>query len=76
MPTMAGAFAYDFYKNRHILSFDDFGIIAVGFVAAFVSALLVVRSLLNFVSRHGYAPFAWWRLLVGAAGVAGILVFG
>ena len=55
MPTMAGAFAYDLFKNRDVLSFDDFTVIAVGFVCAFVAAVLVVRSLLGFVSRRGYA---------------------
>jgi undecaprenyl-diphosphatase len=76
MPTMAGAFAYDLLKNYKILSANDVASIVVGFIAAFVSALLVVRSLLAYVSRHGYAPFAWWRIVVGAAGLAGLLVYG
>ena len=62
MPTMAGAFAYDLYKNRDVLSAADLPIIAVGFVAAFVMAVIVVRYLLDYVSRHGFALFAWWRL--------------
>ena len=66
MPTMAGAFAFDLYKNRDALSFDDATIIAVGFVAAFVSAVFVVRHLLDFVSRRGYAIFGWWRIGVGS----------
>ena len=61
MPTMAGAFAYDLFKNRDVLSAADLPIIGVGFVAAFVAALFVVRSLLDYVSRHGFALFAWWR---------------
>lgn len=65
MPTMAGAFAYDLYKNRDVLSADDLNLIAVGFVTAFVAAVFVVRGLLAFVSRHGYAPFGWWRIIVG-----------
>lgn len=76
MPTMAGAFAYDLFKNRDILSAADLPIIATGFVAAFIVAVLVVRSLLDFVSRRGYAPFAWWRLLVGTAGLVALLVWG
>ena len=76
MPTMAGAFAYDLLKNHQILTADDVTAIAVGFAAAFVSALLVVRTLLDYVGRHGYAPFAWWRIVVGSAGLAGLLVFG
>jgi undecaprenyl-diphosphatase len=66
MPTMAGAFAYDLYKSRHILDFSDLGLIAVGFVTAFLAALLVVRALLAFVGRHGYALFGWWRIVLGA----------
>lgn len=76
MPTMAGAFALDLYKNRDALSFDDGAIIGIGFIAAFLSALLVVRALLDFVSRRGYAPFAWWRILVGTAGLIGLALVG
>ena len=76
MPTMAGAFAYDLLKNYRILTADDVAAIAIGFAAAFASALLVVRTLLDYVGRHGYAPFAWWRIVVGSAGLAGLLVYG
>lgn len=76
MPTMLGAFVLDLYKNRNALSMDDAAVIGVGFIAAFVVALLVVRSLLDFVSSRGYAPFAWWRIVVGVAGLAGLLVWG
>ena len=76
MPTMAGAFTYDLLKNYKILSFDDLALIAAGFVAAFISALLVVNMFLAYVSRHGFTPFAWWRIVVGAAGLAGLIVFG
>ncbi|MCB1460612.1 MAG: undecaprenyl-diphosphate phosphatase [Nitratireductor sp.] len=74
MPTMAGAFAYDLYKSRHLLSLDDVSIIAAGFVMAFVSAVVVVRYLLDFVSKHGFAPFAIWRIIVGALGIAGLML--
>jgi undecaprenyl-diphosphatase len=76
MPTMAGAFAYDLYKNRDILSFDDATVIAAGFLAAFLSALFVVRRLLDFVSRRGYALFGWWRIAVGIAALFGLWVTG
>lgn len=76
MPTMAGAFAYDLYKNRDMLSMDDAVIIGAGFIMAFISAVFVVRYLLEFVSKHGFAPFAWWRIVVGVAGIAGLLVLG
>jgi undecaprenyl-diphosphatase len=76
MPTMAGAFAYDLYKNRDVLSAADLPIIGVGFVAAFVAALIVVRYLLDYVSKHGFAVFAWWRLVVGSVGLVALLVWG
>jgi undecaprenyl-diphosphatase len=76
MPTMAGAFAFDLLKNRDILSSADLPIIATGFVAAFIMAVLVVRSLLGYVSRHGFALFAWWRLIVGTLGLIALYVFG
>ena len=76
MPTMLGAFTLDLYKNRDALNIDDVTVIAIGFVAAFVSALLVVRSLLDFVSRRGFAPFAIWRIVVGTAGLIGLWLVG
>ena len=72
MPTMLGAFSYDLYKNRALLSLDDGLLILLGFVAAFCAAILVVRSLLEFVSRNGFAFFALWRVVVGALGLAGL----
>jgi undecaprenyl-diphosphatase len=74
MPTMAGAVAYDLYKNRDILSFDDLAVIAVGFLCAFVSAAIVVRGLLDFVSRRGFSIFGWWRIGVGSAALVGLWV--
>jgi undecaprenyl-diphosphatase len=76
MPTMAGAFAYDLFKNYKDLSFNDVALIAIGFAVAFVSALFVARTLLDYISRHGFGLFGWWRILVGSAGLAGLLVFG
>lgn len=73
MPTMAGAFAYDLYKNRDVLDASALGEIAVGFVFAFLSAVLVVKWLLNYVSKHGYALFGWWRIAVGCVALALLL---
>ncbi|HMM14405.1 MAG TPA: undecaprenyl-diphosphate phosphatase [Parvibaculum sp.] len=66
IPTMFGATALDLWKNRHILNPDDSAVIALGFVAAFLSAIVVVRWLVNFVSRHSFAVFGWYRILFGA----------
>jgi undecaprenyl-diphosphatase len=76
LPTMAGAFAYDLYKNRDALSFDDGLIIVVGFVTAFISAVIVVRGLIAFVSRHGLTPFGWWRIAVGGIGLVALALVG
>lgn len=70
MPTMAGAFAYDLYKNRDVLDVGAINEIAIGFIAAFIAAVLVVRWLLGYVSRHGYALFGWWRIIVGGLALA------
>jgi undecaprenyl-diphosphatase len=77
MPTMAAAFVHDFWGIRHELGSGRMAEIAVGFVAAFVAALLIVRPFLRFVSRNGFAPFAWYRIVVGlglfAAMAAGVV---
>lgn len=66
MPTMAGAFAYDIYKNYDVLDTSALTEIAIGFAVAFVTAVVVVRWVLNYVSRHGFALFGWWRIIVGS----------
>ena len=65
IPTMAAATVYDLYKQRDLLNLDDALIIAIGFVTAFLAALFVVRRLVDFVSRHGFGVFAWYRIVVG-----------
>jgi len=72
MPTMAGAFAYDLYKNRDVLDASAMNEIAIGFVMAFISAVLVVNWLLNYVSKHGYALFGWWRIIIGGFALAAL----
>jgi len=69
MPTMVGAFAYELYKSHHELAGGNVAIIAVGFAVSFVCGWFVVKTLLGYVSRHGFALFAWWRIAVGALGL-------
>ncbi|HYD15193.1 MAG TPA: undecaprenyl-diphosphate phosphatase [Hyphomicrobium sp.] len=76
MPTMAGAFALDLYKNWDRLHVSDALPIGAGFVMAFVTGVVVVKFALDFIGRHGFAPFAWWRIAVGALGLAALAVFG
>jgi undecaprenyl-diphosphatase len=72
MPTMVGAFSYDLFKHRNDLTGNDITLIAIGFVAAFIAALFVVRGLLAFVSNRGFGLFAWWRIVVGTLGLVGL----
>lgn len=74
MPTMLGAFTLDLWKSRHDLTADQGMMIVIGFVFAFLTALLVVHQLLEFVSKRGYAPFGWWRIAVGISGLIALQV--
>lgn len=65
IPTLLAATAYQLYKERHLLAFDDLGMWAVGFVSAFVSAFLCVRWLLRYISSHDFTAFAWYRIAFG-----------
>ena len=76
IPTMAGAFALDLYRAKDSLSLDQGGLIAIGFVVAFVSGWVVVKSMLAFVTRYGFMPFAIWRILVGGAGLIALQMAG
>jgi undecaprenyl-diphosphatase len=73
VPTMLAASVYDLYKNWGGLSGEGLALIALGFVAAFLSALVVVRWLIGFVSRHGFGPFARYRIVIGVV-MAGFLL--
>ena len=74
MPTMAGAFAFDLIKSRHELSFEGMKLIGIGFAVSFIFGWIVVKTFLDYVSRHGFMVFAWWRLIVGALGIVGLLL--
>jgi undecaprenyl-diphosphatase len=65
MPTMLAAFVYKLADARAYLTADRAVDVAVGFVFAFLAALLVVKPFLKFVSRAGFAPFAWYRIAAG-----------
>jgi undecaprenyl-diphosphatase len=75
IPIMFGAFVYDLYKNRDLITTELGVAVVLGFAAAFITAFLVVRYLLNYVARHGFAVFAYWRIFVGAIGLWGVLLF-
>ena len=73
IPTMLAATVYDLYKNWAYLSLDDGALIATGFGCAFVAALIVVRTLIRFVSRNGFTPFAYYRIVIGIVMAAVLL---
>lgn len=70
IPTMFAATAYDLYKNWHLFDVNDVPLFVVGGVASFVSALIAVRTLIKFVSRHDYTLFAWYRIVFGGVVLA------
>lgn len=70
IPTMFAATAYDLYKNWHLFDAGDIPLFAIGGAASFASALLAVRTLIRFVSRHDYTLFAWYRIVFGGVVLA------
>ncbi len=71
IPTMAGATTLELVKHYDTLiagaSGVGFGTVAVGFVVSFVVAIVVVKAFVHYISRHGFAPFAWYRIVAGSA---------
>jgi len=67
MPTMMAAFAHDLFGVRHQLSADRTLEISVGLITAFLASLVVITPFLLFVRRSGFAPFAWYRIVLGLA---------
>jgi len=74
IPTMVGATTLEFVKHRQDILAEahgvGFGTVAVGFVVSFLVALVVVRAFVHYISRHGFAPFAWYRIVAGAVALA------
>jgi undecaprenyl-diphosphatase len=65
MPTMVGAAVYSGYKYRDLFQQSDLPVFAIGFVTAFIFAMIAVRGLLKFIANHSYAMFAWYRIAFG-----------
>ena len=78
IPTMLGATTLELVKHRETLmagaSGVGFGTVSVGFVVSFVVAIVVVKAFVHYISRHGFAPFAWYRIIVGAAALVWLLM--
>jgi undecaprenyl-diphosphatase len=73
VPTMAAATVYALWKERDAISVGDATAIGLGFVIAFLVALAVVRGFVALVGRFGFAPFAWYRILVGSVALVWLL---
>jgi undecaprenyl-diphosphatase len=65
VPTLIAAGAYDTWKNRAMLADKDLGMWAVGLVASFISAFIVIRWLIRYVATHDFRWFAWYRIAFG-----------
>lgn len=65
VPTLAVAGIYDLYRQRDVLNGEIAGLLAVGLVAAFISAFLAVRGLLRYISKNDFTAFAWYRIAFG-----------
>jgi undecaprenyl-diphosphatase len=65
VPTLVAAGAYDLYRERAAFSSSDLEVLAVGLVAAFVSAFVCVRWLIRYIATHDFKPFAWYRIAFG-----------
>ncbi|TVV74096.1 undecaprenyl-diphosphate phosphatase [Sphingomonas solaris] len=74
VPVMLAASAKELWEQRDALGGNDWGAIALGFVVSFVVALVVIRLFIRIVSKHGFAPFAWYRIVVGTAALIWLLV--
>jgi len=70
IPTMLAATAYSLLKARDDIAVENLAQIGVGFVTAFIVALITVKAVLAVIGRIGFAPFGWYRIVLGAAGLA------
>jgi undecaprenyl-diphosphatase len=77
IPTMVGATTLEFAKHHDALMAGagevGFGAVAVGFLVSFLVAIVVVKAFVAYISRHGFAPFGWYRIAVGAAALVWLL---
>lgn len=72
IPVMFCAVVYDLFTNWDALETNDVGLMVAGLAASFITALIVVKTVVGFISRHGFAVFAWYRI---ALGLAALVIF-
>jgi undecaprenyl-diphosphatase len=78
IPTMIGATTLELVKHHDTLlagaSGVGFAAVAVGFIVSFLVAIVIVRGFVAYISRHGFAPFAWYRIIAGVAALAWLTI--
>jgi len=65
VPTMFVATGYDIFKHHSELSFENWQILGVGFITAFISAIVAVKWFLGFIKHHSFIPFGIYRIIAG-----------
>lgn len=65
IPTMLAATVYDLYKSGFDFTSSDWGALFAGFIISFIVAFFVVRWLIQYIQRHSFAIFGWYRIIVG-----------
>lgn len=70
LPTMLAATAYTIFKNPQILAGEQFSVLCVGFLVAFISAFFAVKVFLSFISRFNFIPFGIYRIALGCVFLA------
>jgi undecaprenyl-diphosphatase len=73
IPVMVAASAKELWEARHLATTNDWTAIGIGFVVSFFVALVVIRAFIKIVTRHGFAPFAWYRIAVGTVAIIWLL---
>ena len=66
LATLTGATVLQMYKHRDAITANDLQLIGVGALVSFVVALVVVKAFMAVVTKHGFAPFAWYRIVAGS----------
>lgn len=74
LPTLVGATVLELVKNHDQLKSQDFGLIGIGFLVSFIVALIVVKGFVAIISRIGFAPFGWYRIVAGIAALVWLSV--
>ena len=73
VPTLTGATALQLFKHRDAITPDTLGLIAIGFVVSFIVAFVVIKAFLAVITRFGFAPFAWYRIVAGSLALVWLL---